>query len=67
MRVKGLISPRVDFAPVIFFQFVDVCLVFGGKLVALDLRVEVVVDDGVRLHGKRIPQARESATIFLRF
>ncbi len=48
--VKGLVSLRVDFAPVVFLLLVEVSLVFGGKLVALDLRVEVVVD-GVRLHG----------------
>lgn len=50
-NVKRLISRRFDFAPIIFFLLVEPCLVFRGKLVALDLRVEVVGDDGVRLHG----------------
>jgi len=47
--VNGLISASVDLTPVIFFLLVEVSFVFGGKLVALGLRVEVV-GDGVRLH-----------------
>jgi hypothetical protein len=33
----------------------------------LNLRVEVVGDDGVRLHGERIAARSESATIFFLF
>ena len=48
--VNGLISASVDLTPVIFFLLVEVSFVFGGKLVALGLRVEVVGDDGACLH-----------------
>lgn len=44
--VNDLISASVDFAPIIFFQFIEIRLVFRGKLVALDLCVEVVGDEG---------------------
>ena len=47
--VIKLISASVDLLPVFQFLRVEPSLKFGGKLVALDLRVEVV-DDGVRLH-----------------
>ena len=49
--VIKLISPRLDFAPVVLLLLGDPSLVFRRELVALDLGVEVVVDDGVRLHG----------------
>ena len=67
MSVKGLISCRLDFAPVIFFLLVEPSLKFRGKLVALDGCGEVVVDDGVCLHDVTIPQACESATDFFAF
>ena len=49
--VIKLISASVDLLPVFQFLRVEPSLVFRGKLVALDLGVEVVGDDGVRLHG----------------
>ncbi len=49
--VIKLISASVDVLPVFQFLLVEPSLKFRGKLVALDLRVEVVGDDGVRLHG----------------
>lgn len=67
MSVKRLISLRFNFAPVIFFLLVEPCLVFRGKLVALDGCGEVVVDDGACLHDVTIPQACESATDFFAF
>jgi urocanate hydratase len=65
--VIKLISASVDVLPVFQFLLVEPSLKFRGKLVALDLRGEVVVDDGVRLHEKRIAQGRESATDFFAF
>jgi hypothetical protein len=65
--VIKLVSFRFDFLPVFQFLRVEPSLVFGGKLVALDLGVEVVVDEGVRLHGERIAAGHESATIFFAF
>lgn len=48
--VIKLISASVDVLPVFQFLRVQPSLIFRGKLVALDLRVEVVGDEGVRLH-----------------
>jgi len=67
VSVKGLISLRLDFAPVIFFLLVEPSLELGCELVALDSCGEVVGDDGACLHDVTIPQARESATDFFAF
>ena len=48
--VIKLVCASVHLLPVFHFLLVEPSLKFRGKLVALDLRVEVV-GDGVRLHG----------------
>ena len=65
--VIKLISFRVDLLPVLQFLLVEPSIIFRGEFVALDLGVEVVGDDGVRLHEKRIARDAQDARFFLYF
>jgi hypothetical protein len=65
--VIKLVCASVHLLPVFHFLLVEPSIKFRGEFVALDLGVEVVGDDGVRLHGRRIAAGHESATIFFAF
>jgi len=49
--VIKLVCASVHLLPVFHFLLVEPSIKFRGEFVALDLGVEVVGDDGVRLHG----------------
>ena len=49
--VIKLVGASVHVLPVFQFLLVEPSIKFRGEFVALDLGVEVVGDDGVRLHG----------------
>jgi len=62
-----LISFGLDFAPVVLLLLGDPSLVFRRELVALDGCREVVRDEGVSLHTKRIAQHGRSTRDFFYF